>query len=82
MMQTALGVREVVLKLTEVLLYVGVYFTGALVLFASSDLRLTAPMIVWLIGYLIALRYFRPPFARHFNGAGRGALRGHRPGGG
>ena len=60
MMQTALGVREVVLKLTEVLLYVGVYFTGALVLFASSDLRLTAPMIVWLIGYLIALRYFVP----------------------
>jgi len=60
MMQTALGVREVVMKLTEVLLYVGVYFSGALVLFASSDLRLTAPMIVWLAGYLIALRYFVP----------------------
>ncbi len=60
MMQTALAVREVVMKLTEVLIYIGVYFTAALVLFASSDLRLSAPMILWLAGYLIALRYFIP----------------------
>jgi len=60
MMQTALAVREVVMKLTEVLVYIGVYFTAALVLFASSDLRLSAPMILWLAGYLIALRYFIP----------------------
>lgn len=64
LMQTALGVREVVMKVTEVLLYVCVYFTGALVLFAVSDLRLTAPMILWLIGYLIALRYFVPRLQR------------------
>ena len=60
MMQTALGVREVVMKLTEVLVYIGVYFLAALILFASSDLRLSAPMIIWLIGYLIALFYFIP----------------------
>lgn len=60
MMQTALAVREVVMKLTEVLIYIGVYFTAALVLFAASDLRLSAPMILWLAGYLIALRYFIP----------------------
>ena len=59
-MQTALGVREVVMKVSEVLLYVAVYFTGALILFASSDLRLTAPLILWLIGYIVALRYFIP----------------------
>ena len=59
-MQTALGVREVVMKVSEVLLYVAVYFTGALILFASSDLRLTAPLILWLTGYLLALRYFIP----------------------
>ena len=64
MMQTALGVREVVMKLTEVLLYVCVYFTGALVLFAASDLRLTAPMFVWLIGYLFTLYYFVPRLGR------------------
>jgi ATP-binding cassette subfamily B multidrug efflux pump len=60
MMQTALAVREVVMKLTEVLIYIGVYFTAAMILFASSDLRLSAPMVLWLAGYLIALRYFIP----------------------
>jgi ATP-binding cassette subfamily B multidrug efflux pump len=59
-MQTALGVREVVMKVSEVLLYVGVYFTGALIVFASSDLRLTLPLILWLGGYILALRYFIP----------------------
>ena len=60
MMQTALAVRDIVMKLTEVLLYVVVYFGAAVVMFASSDLRLTAPMLLWLAGYLIAMRYFVP----------------------
>ncbi|MGI9465055.1 MAG: ABC transporter transmembrane domain-containing protein, partial [Aestuariivirgaceae bacterium] len=63
-MQTALGVRDLVMKITEVLLYVGVYFTAAVVMFAASDIRLTAPMIVWLICYLVALRYFVPRLSR------------------
>ncbi len=60
MMQTALGVRDTVLKVTEVFLYIIVYFTGTLVLFGSSDIRLSAPMVVWLIAYLFVLRYFVP----------------------
>lgn len=60
MLQTSLGVRDAVIKVTEVLLYVAVYFTGAMILFASSDLRLTAPMLAWLIGYIFVLRYFIP----------------------
>lgn len=60
MMQTALAVRDIVMKITEVMLYVVVYFTAAVVLFASSDLRLTAPMIIWLLGYVVAMRYFVP----------------------
>ena len=60
MMQTSLGVRDAVIKVTEVLLYVAVYFTAAVFLFASSDIRLTAPMVVWLGGYLLAVRYFVP----------------------
>ena len=60
MMQTSLGIRDAVIKITEVLLYVAVYFTGAMVLFATSDLRLTAPMLLWLAGYVLALRYFIP----------------------
>ncbi len=59
-MQTALGIRDTVMRATEVLLYVGVYFTAAVFLFAASDLRLTAPMIAWFVGYLLTLRYFVP----------------------
>ena len=58
-MQTALAVRDLVLKVTEVLLYVGVYFTAALVMFAASDIRLTLPMLAWLIGYLLVLQVLR-----------------------
>ncbi len=63
-LQTSLAVRDVVLKITEVLLYVGVYFTGALILFASSDWRLSAPLVAWFVCYLAALYYFVPRLAR------------------
>lgn len=60
MMQTSLGVRDVVIQITEVLIYVSVYFTGAVILFAASDIRLTLPMIGWLAGYVAVLWYFIP----------------------
>ena len=60
MMQTSLGVRDVIIQITEVLVYVSVYFTGAVVLFAASDIRLTLPMIGWLAGYVVVLWYFIP----------------------
>ena len=60
MMQTSLGVRDAIMKLTEVLLYVIIYFTGAVFLFAASDIRLTIPMIFWLVGYIAVLVYFIP----------------------
>ncbi len=59
-MQTAMSVREVVMKITEVLLYVSIYFTGAVFLFAATDMRLSAPLILWLAGYLVTMRYFIP----------------------
>src|SRR3954454_8810418 len=59
-MQTAMGVRDTVLKMTEILLYFGVYFLSALVMFAASDLRLAAPLILWLAGYLATMWYFVP----------------------
>ncbi len=59
-MQTALAAREVVALTTEVFVYVAVYFVGALVLFAESDWRLMAPLLVWLLAYAGAMRYFIP----------------------
>ncbi|TNC83055.1 MAG: multidrug ABC transporter ATP-binding protein [Oleiphilus sp.] len=59
-MQTALSVRESVMKLLDVLLFVSVYFLGMAVVIASSDWRLTAPLVLWLIAYGLVLRHFVP----------------------
>jgi ATP-binding cassette subfamily B multidrug efflux pump len=63
-MQTALGVRDAVMKFTEVIVYVCVYFFGALVLVATSDLWLMVPMLIWLAGYVAACWYFVPRLGR------------------
>ena len=60
LMQTALAVRECVIKLIDVLNYVIVYFLGMLVIVGSADWRLAAPLVVWLVCYILLLRYFIP----------------------
>ena len=60
LMQTALAVREVVMKVLDVTVYVVVYFTGAVVLAAMSDIWLAVPFLVWLVCYVALLRYFIP----------------------
>jgi len=59
-MQTALAVRECVIKLIDVFNYVTVYFTGMLVIAAAADYRLAAPLAVWLVCYILLLRHFIP----------------------
>ncbi|MGF1715852.1 ABC transporter ATP-binding protein/permease [Photobacterium chitinilyticum] len=57
-MQTALSVRETVMKLLDVLVYISVYFTSMVVMIGQSDLRLMLPMLIWLAAYIgIQLRY-------------------------
>ncbi len=63
-MQTAVALREAVMKVAEVLVYVGVYFTGGVILFAATDIRLTAPMLLWFAGYLAAMYYFVPKLGK------------------
>ena len=60
LMQTALAVRESVLKVLDVLNYVIVYFLGVLFLMSSLSWKLTVPMLVWLAVYIAMLRYFIP----------------------
>jgi ATP-binding cassette subfamily B multidrug efflux pump len=60
LMQTALAVRETVLKVLDVLNYVIVYFIGVLVLMSALSWKLTVPMLVWLAVYISMLRYFIP----------------------
>ena len=65
-MQTALAVRETIIKTLDVLLFVTVYLVTALLLIANADLRLCIPLIIWLAVYLCILRYFIPKL-RHIS---------------
>ncbi|ODT71303.1 MAG: multidrug ABC transporter ATP-binding protein [Pelagibacterium sp. SCN 63-23] len=60
LMQTSLAVREVVMKLLDMLVYVVVYFTGAVILAASADWRLAIPFLIWLAAYVSLMIYFIP----------------------
>jgi len=64
LMQTSLAVREVVMKLLDMLVYVVVYFTGAVFLAASADWRLAIPFLVWLVAYVWMMVYFIPRLGR------------------
>ncbi|SDL19964.1 ATP-binding cassette, subfamily B, multidrug efflux pump [Modicisalibacter muralis] len=63
-MQTALAIRETVMKLMDVFVYVAVYFTGALFLLGRTELWLVAPLVVWLAGYMAIAVYFVPRLRR------------------
>ncbi len=60
LMQAALGIREAVMKLLDVLVYVVVYLAGALVLVATFDWKLVLPFLVWLGLYSLMLSWFLP----------------------
>ena len=59
-MQTALAVRDTVMKLLDVILFVVIYLMTALILVASADLRLCGPLTIWLFFYILIQRYFVP----------------------
>ncbi|MUJ25105.1 ABC transporter ATP-binding protein [Aliivibrio fischeri] len=59
-MQTALAVRETVMKLLDVLVYVSVYFTSMVVMVGQADWRLMLPMLVWFAAYVAIQFHFVP----------------------
>ncbi|WP_127599460.1 MULTISPECIES: ABC transporter ATP-binding protein [Nitratireductor] len=64
LMQTALAVRECVIKLFDVMNYVTVYFAGMLFIVAAADWRLATPIAAWLVAYIFLMRYFVPRLGR------------------
>jgi ATP-binding cassette, subfamily B, multidrug efflux pump len=63
-MQTALGVRESVMKMLDVFVYVIVYFTGALVLVWSLNPWLVAAFLGWLAYYCTMMRIVLPRMSK------------------
>ncbi|QVK24717.1 ABC transporter ATP-binding protein [Shewanella dokdonensis] len=63
-MQTSLAIRETVMKLLDVLVYILVYFTSMVVMMARADWRLMLPMMMWLVCYVCLQWYFVPRLKR------------------
>ena len=59
-MQTGPSLRESVVMSFDAAWYILVYGSSALLLLASTDWRLTPPILLWFAGYAGILRYFVP----------------------
>jgi len=59
-MQTSLAVRETVMKLLDVMVYVSVYAVSILVLVWQADYRMMLPLLVWIVCYSLVLYFFIP----------------------
>ncbi|GAA0362342.1 ABC transporter ATP-binding protein [Bowmanella denitrificans] len=59
-MQTALSVRETVLKLLDLMVYVSVYFISAFIVVFAVDWRLALPLGIWFLVYVGILRVLLP----------------------
>ncbi len=59
-MQTSLAVRETVMKLLDVFVYVTVYFISMIAMVAAADWRLSLPLILWLAVYAGLIWHFIP----------------------
>jgi ATP-binding cassette subfamily B multidrug efflux pump len=59
-MQTAGSLRESAVQIVDAIWYVTIYTGSALVMFAHADVWLAAPLLAWLVLYVITLAYFVP----------------------
>ncbi|AHF88025.1 multidrug ABC transporter ATP-binding protein (plasmid) [Rhizobium leguminosarum bv. trifolii WSM1689] len=59
-MQTSIAVRETVMKILDVFVYVVTYFLTMIIVTAAADRRLMIPILIWLAVYVSILAYFMP----------------------
>ncbi|MBS0320046.1 MAG: ABC transporter ATP-binding protein [Proteobacteria bacterium] len=64
LMQTALAVRDVWLIVSELLVFVVIYFATMLAVLGHFDVRLLVPFVVWVVLYVGALSYYVPRLGR------------------
>lgn len=63
-MQTALAVRELLLKAADLFVYISVYFLTMLLLLAQMNWLLMIPIIIWFVLYVSIQCYFVPRLKR------------------
>ena len=59
-MQTSLAIREAVMKLMDILVYVLVFFGTMIAIVAGADWRLGLPLLLWIACYVGIISYFVP----------------------
>ena len=59
-MQSANAVRETVMKLVDLTVYIVVYLISMLVMIGQADKVLVIPIIIWMVMYALIQRYFLP----------------------
>jgi ATP-binding cassette subfamily B multidrug efflux pump len=64
MMQTALAVRDTVMIITDILVFVVIYFLTMTAIAGSFDIYLLLPFFGWLFFYILALWFFVPKLGR------------------
>ncbi len=59
-MQTGPAVRQTVVEIVDALWFVMIYSVSALIIFFQADWKLMLPLIVWMIGFVLTMRFFVP----------------------
>lgn len=63
-MQTALALRDVVMTVADMVVYVLVYFITSGVILSSFDAWLIVPFICWMIGFAMVMRFLIPKLGK------------------
>ena len=63
-MQTALALRDVVMTVADMVVYVLVYFITSGVILSSFDAWLILPFICWMIGFAMVMRFLIPKLGK------------------
>ena len=63
-MQTALALRDVVMTVADMVVYVLVYFITSGVILSSFDAWLIVPFVCWMIGFAMIMRFLIPKLGR------------------
>lgn len=59
-MQTALAVRETIMTIADMFVYIIVYFVSSGVILANLDSLLLLPFVLWLVLFVATISYFIP----------------------
>jgi ATP-binding cassette subfamily B multidrug efflux pump len=63
-MQTALAVRDFCLIVSDILVFIVIYFSTMITVVGGFNSKMLVPFIAWLVIYVLALRFFIPRLSK------------------